>query len=380
MVAVVVTLLVALATSGAAGAAQPAASDPVASEPVPSDQSASDPAGPSAVVAVAASAERGLWTVDGHGVVAAHRQATHHGDPSGVGLWEPIVGMAATPSGRGYWLVASDGGVFTYGDAAFHGSAGGIDLWEPIVGMAATPSGRGYWLVASDGGVFTYGDAAFHGSAGDIDLESPIIGMAATPSGLGYWLVASDGGVFTYGDASFHGSTGGQDLAEPITGVVATEGGDGYWLVDTAGRLFTYGAAAALTVPPLDSGARVASLGSLPDGTGLVLVLENRASVVLGFPRPTADDAARVLGKLTGDRLATWEALARCESGGDWAINTGNGYYGGLQFSADSWRGVGGTGLPHQHSREEQIYRGELLLQAQGWGAWPACARLLGLR
>ena len=328
----VVALLVALAAPSAAVAAEPVPSEPAPSEPAPGD-----PGGQSAVVAVAASAEGGLWTVDGHGVVASHRQAAHHGDPSGVELWEPIVGMAATPSGRGYWLVASDGGVFTYGDAAFHGSAGGIELWEPIVGMAATPSGRGYWLVASDGGVFTYGDAAFHGS------------------------------------------TGGQDLAEPITGVVATTDGDGYWLVDTAGRLSTYGAAVALDVPPLDSGARVASLGSLPDGGGLVLVLENRASVMLPFPRPTADDSARVVGKLTADRLATWESVAQCESGGDWAINTGNGYYGGLQFSADSWRGVGGTGLPHQHSRTEQIYRGELLLQAQGWGAWPGCARKLGL-
>lgn len=75
-----------------------------------------------------------------------------------------------------------------------------------------------------------------------------------------------------------------------------------------------------------------------------------------------------------------WDRLAKCESGGNWAINTGNGYYGGLQFSLASWRGVGGSGYPHQASREEQISRAEALKSKQGWGAWPACSSKLGLR
>lgn len=75
-----------------------------------------------------------------------------------------------------------------------------------------------------------------------------------------------------------------------------------------------------------------------------------------------------------------WDQLAQCESGGNWSINTGNGYYGGLQFSLQSWRGVGGSGYPHQASREEQISRGQALQRIQGWGAWPGCARQLGLR
>jgi cytoskeletal protein RodZ len=77
---------------------------------------------------------------------------------------------------------------------------------------------------------------------------------------------------------------------------------------------------------------------------------------------------------------STWDALAQCEAGGNWAINTGNGYYGGLQFSAQSWHAVGGSGLPHQASRETQIAMGERLRAAQGWGAWPACSAKLGLR
>ncbi|HUP26213.1 MAG TPA: transglycosylase family protein [Candidatus Limnocylindrales bacterium] len=75
-----------------------------------------------------------------------------------------------------------------------------------------------------------------------------------------------------------------------------------------------------------------------------------------------------------------WDQLAQCESGGNWSINTGNGFYGGLQFTLASWRGVGGSGYPHQASREEQIARAEILLSKQGWGAWPACSAKLGLR
>lgn len=75
-----------------------------------------------------------------------------------------------------------------------------------------------------------------------------------------------------------------------------------------------------------------------------------------------------------------WDRLAQCESGGNWRINTGNGFYGGLQFTPSSWRAVGGSGLPHQASKAEQIARAERLLDLQGWGAWPACSAKLGLR
>ena len=76
---------------------------------------------------------------------------------------------------------------------------------------------------------------------------------------------------------------------------------------------------------------------------------------------------------------ATWDALAECESGGNWAANTGNGYYGGLQFSAGTWESVGGTGLPHEHPRETQIHFGQILQARSGWGQWPHCSAELGL-
>lgn len=75
-----------------------------------------------------------------------------------------------------------------------------------------------------------------------------------------------------------------------------------------------------------------------------------------------------------------WDRLAACESGGNWHINTGNGYYGGLQFSLSSWRGVGGSGYPHQASKSEQIKRATMLKNSGGWGHWPACSAKLGLR
>jgi resuscitation-promoting factor RpfB len=75
-----------------------------------------------------------------------------------------------------------------------------------------------------------------------------------------------------------------------------------------------------------------------------------------------------------------WDRLAQCESGGNWAINTGNGYYGGLQFSLGTWRAYGGTGLPSQASRETQIAIATRLRDASGgYGAWPGCAASLGL-
>jgi uncharacterized protein YabE (DUF348 family) len=80
---------------------------------------------------------------------------------------------------------------------------------------------------------------------------------------------------------------------------------------------------------------------------------------------------------------ATWDRLAQCEAGGNWAINTGNGYYGGVQFDASTWRAYGGTQyapLPHQASREEQIAVASKVRDDRGgYGAWPACARKLGL-
>lgn len=80
---------------------------------------------------------------------------------------------------------------------------------------------------------------------------------------------------------------------------------------------------------------------------------------------------------------SVWDRLAECESGGDWSINTGNNYFGGVQFAKTSWDAMGGqefAAYPHQASKEEQIIVAERVLEVQGWKAWPACSAELGLR
>jgi len=84
-------------------------------------------------------------------------------------------------------------------------------------------------------------------------------------------------------------------------------------------------------------------------------------------------------GTAAADSGVNWDAIAKCESGGDWAIDTGNGYYGGLQFSPATWKANGGTGMPHRASREEQIRVAENVLRTQGVGAWPVCGKQAGV-
>ena len=77
-----------------------------------------------------------------------------------------------------------------------------------------------------------------------------------------------------------------------------------------------------------------------------------------------------------------WDGVAQCESGGNWAINTGNGYYGGLQFSQSTWEGFGGTQYAARAdlaTRDQQIAIAEKVLEGQGPGAWPVCSQRAGL-
>ncbi len=79
---------------------------------------------------------------------------------------------------------------------------------------------------------------------------------------------------------------------------------------------------------------------------------------------------------------SSWDHLAQCESSGNWAANTGNGYSGGLQFTPSTWSEFGGSAYAPsaaQASREQQIAIAERVLAGQGWGAWPTCSRRTGL-
>ena len=73
-----------------------------------------------------------------------------------------------------------------------------------------------------------------------------------------------------------------------------------------------------------------------------------------------------------------WDAIAQCESGGNWSTNTGNGVYGGLQFKQATWSANGGVGNPATASREEQIRVAENVLRTQGLDAWPTCGAQAG--
>ena len=95
---------------------------------------------------------------------------------------------------------------------------------------------------------------------------------------------------------------------------------------------------------------------------------------------PAAPSAAAAPSVAGG---SVWDTLAQCESGGNWAINTGNGYQGGLQVSPSTWAAYGGTAYAptaNLATREQQIAIAEKTLAGQGWGAWPACTAKMGLR
>ncbi len=103
---------------------------------------------------------------------------------------------------------------------------------------------------------------------------------------------------------------------------------------------------------------------------------QERSRLVLDSSQLSAPET-RVVARGTAPApqvpVGVWDKIAACESGGNWQINTGNGYYGGLQFSAATWKSVGGPGLPHEHSREVQIKYAKILQARSGWGQW-GCA------
>jgi uncharacterized protein YabE (DUF348 family) len=106
-----------------------------------------------------------------------------------------------------------------------------------------------------------------------------------------------------------------------------------------------------------------------------VVVTPARASVVRVGAKPGTEVPPVTNG-------AIWDALARCESGGNWSINTGNGYYGGVQFDQNTWERQGGLRYAARAdlaTREEQIAIAEVTRARQGWGAWPTCSARAGV-
>lgn len=107
--------------------------------------------------------------------------------------------------------------------------------------------------------------------------------------------------------------------------------------------------------------------------------LRRGAAVVATVALAGAGMAAAV-APASAASTSTWDTIAKCESGGNWSINTGNGYSGGLQFSPSTWKAYGGKGNAANASKSEQIRVAEKVKAGQGWGAWPACSAKAGLR
>jgi LysM repeat protein len=113
-----------------------------------------------------------------------------------------------------------------------------------------------------------------------------------------------------------------------------------------------------------------------PSTTHRTLAKTALAGAVVGVPLATT-------GQAEAAPDSTWDAVAKCESGGNWSISTGNGFQGGLQFTPSTWRAFGGTTFAssaNHASREEQIAVAERVLAKQGWNAWPVCSRKAGAR
>jgi LysM repeat protein len=105
-------------------------------------------------------------------------------------------------------------------------------------------------------------------------------------------------------------------------------------------------------------------------------ILTNTRAVLSGIVVAGVAAAGLALGAAPANAapLSVWDRVAQCESSGNWHINTGNGYYGGLQFTLSTWHGFGGVGNPANASKSQQIAVAERVLASQGWGAWPVCS------
>ena len=121
---------------------------------------------------------------------------------------------------------------------------------------------------------------------------------------------------------------------------------------------------------------------SAPTTTIGLRVLEPNAAPAAAASATGTASATATTRTADGGAIAesVWAALRKCESGGNYAINTGNGYYGAYQFAPGTWRKLGYSGLPHEASPDTQDEAARKLQNQQGWAPWPACTRKLGLR
>ncbi len=165
---------------------------------------------------------------------------------------------------------------------------------------------------------------------------------------------------------------GGKEVSRtPVAQVVVTQKVDEVVLVGT-------GAAKKQESKPDQSQGQSQSSGSVSvSGAG------SRALGVVGVLRRFCGSASGGSAGTTGGGAGddgVWAQLAQCESGGNPATNTGNGFYGMYQFTLETWQSLGGTGYPHEADAATQTAMAKKLQAQAGWGQWPGCADKLGLR
>jgi hypothetical protein len=102
-------------------------------------------------------------------------------------------------------------------------------------------------------------------------------------------------------------------------------------------------------------------------------------AALAALPPPARDSGSTRVALRTEPPDAEFDLLARCESNGRWQLDSGNGYYGGLQFLVSTWQSLGGVGRPSDHPREVQIAIARREWRRNGWRAWPVCSRVLRL-
>jgi hypothetical protein len=185
----------------------------------------------------------GYWIATARGEVFNFGDATPRGSMANSTLAYPIVDFTATHTSdgaQGYLMTDSHGDVYDFSGVAVP-SKPGSDGPEPVVAVAAAPSGTGHWLLQRDGKVTGNPESLYVGGTPVNNGSWEAVDIAVTPSGHGYWVMTDDFGVFAFGDAQFKGSAGSVGRG-PAVAIVANPAGDGYWEVTADGAVYGFGA------------------------------------------------------------------------------------------------------------------------------------------
>ena len=336
------------------------------------------------VTAIASSPkEDGYWTVTREGKVTPFGNVPDLGglDDSVIA---DIVDIQATENGEGYWLLASSGNIYTFGNAKFHGTPElNGEFGKNFVKIA---NDKGYLLIEGNGSVDAFGDAQDQGSATATLIGDSVVDARVTPSGDGYIMLSVKGAVFAFGDAFFYGAVNAGQLTDTATAIAFSEDAMGYWILTQNGQVLPFGDAQSFgnSAEPNRTGAPSIDLAIHKSGEGYWVATGKNE------PVKPARKAGQIVTK-TGEQVAVpvvnvdsgdiWQALRNCEAGGNYARNSGNGYYGAYQFSAGTWRSMG-TGYEYAHLAPPEVQddAARRLQARSGWGQWPACSRKIGAR